>query len=404
MSCTEKVVFNTIDEGDISISMDGPFSPYDFEYVIDNSTGFVTGETGYSFNIQFKFLSSLHGSGQDIITVTFHDDTVIQDIDGNTLLTRTMQTEVYNYYPVVSEQEKAEASSRSYASLVTLILTFATSYSIQLILGGTIEATWLLLGTLQLMSFLPLLSLHLPSNFREFSKNLAVLNGEPQSFPNIFEYYYDTLDIDKEPFTQYFELMNFKTSHLLLNAGRKAMIWIVLGMLMCLSWLIVDFFRPSDKFCKILVKIDTKLRYGMIIRAISQSYISLALSACLNAYTISWKGNISVMNNIISLIVAVVMIYIPTFTYTIIQNTYNLNDAMFQKRFKIFIIDLKTDDPLCFHFTTVFLFRRAVYACCFVIFAFSSKTQISLILSIVILMMLYLLIVTPYKSILSKVL
>jgi len=85
------------------------------------------------------------------------------------------------------------------------LLTFVTSTFITVALGGTIEATWLLLGTLQLMSFIPLFNLNLPGNFREFSRNLAVLHGEPQILPNIFESRIDTKDL--EPLNNYFQLM-----------------------------------------------------------------------------------------------------------------------------------------------------------------------------------------------------
>ena len=293
-------MFNAINEGDISISIDGPLSPYNFKYTIDSSTGYVTGQNGTEFNIKFEFLSNLFGSKQDVITVTINNNNIIQDLDSNYLLTRTMEVEVDFYYAALSEEDKAQASSQSNASIITLLLTFATSILIQVVLGGTIEATWLLLSTLQLMALLPLLSINIPSNFRQFSKNLAVLNGEPEMFPNIFEYYYDTLNIDKQPFNQYFDLMNFKTNYLLLNAGRKTMIWMVIGMFMCLSWLLMDLLHLSRKFGKILTKIDSKLRYGIIIRAISQSYLSLVLSTCLNVYTVSWKGNVSMMSNMIS--------------------------------------------------------------------------------------------------------
>lgn len=78
---------------------------------------------------------------------------------------------------------------------------------------------------------------------------------------------------------------------------------------------------------------------------------------------ISWSGDkISPMSNLIALIASVVMIYIPLLAYGIIFRTPNLNNETFQKRYKTFIVDLRTDTPFGFHFITVFFFRRAVYA------------------------------------------
>ena len=142
----------------------------------------------------------------ETITVKFNNKTIIQDLDGNNLETDFVTKQIPFFLVVVSEQDKAQASQNSVLSIISLILTFATSIFISVVLGGTIEATWLLLGTLQMMSLIPLFNLNLPGNFREFAVNLAVLNGEPQFFPNVFELFIDTSNL--KPFSPYFELMS----------------------------------------------------------------------------------------------------------------------------------------------------------------------------------------------------
>lgn len=345
--CDEDVIFNTVDDGDISIEIEGPLSPYSYSFIIDNTTGFSTGTTSYKYAINIVFESSLFGENEELIKITYNDLSILQDIDGNYLQTSYMEVEVPFQLIVLSEDEKAAASSQSSASIISLLLTFGTSVLIQMVLGGTIEATWLLLGTIQLMSLLPLLNMNLPANFREFSKNLAILNGEPEAIPNIFEYYYDTLDVIKEPFNAYYEIMNFKTQYLLLNAGRKVMIWTTIFIFSAVTWLVMDITHGVGACGKVVGKIDIKMRYGIIIRAVSQSYVSMVLSTALNVYTISWGGdNVSPMSNIIALIGAVVMMYIPVLAFSTIHKSSNLQDPEFKKRYKTFIVDLKTASPL----------------------------------------------------------
>ena len=60
---TENSTFGTIREQDISINIDGNLGPYKFEYFINETTGFVERETNDVFKVQFKFKSSLEGSG-----------------------------------------------------------------------------------------------------------------------------------------------------------------------------------------------------------------------------------------------------------------------------------------------------------------------------------------------------
>ena len=102
----------------------------------------------------------------------------------------------------------------------------------------------------------------------------------------------------------------------------------------------------ANKFGKIIMKIDKKLRYGFIIRAVSQSYVSMVLSTALNVYTVSWAGGgVSVTSNLVALLMAVLMLYIPIISFSIIFKTSDLNDVEFQKRYKTFIVDLKTTCP-----------------------------------------------------------
>ena len=107
----------------------------------------------------------------------------------------------------------------------------------------------------------------------------------------------------------------------------------------------MDMFQDVSKPGKVLMKIDVKLRYGFIIRAISQSYVSLVVSTCLNVYAITWNGDVSYMSNLVAITFAVIMMYIPIISFTTIQNTSDINNPSFQKRLKTFIVDLKTTSP-----------------------------------------------------------
>ena len=226
VACDEIVRFGEIVEGDIDLSIDGPLTNYKLEYTIDNTTGYVVGNTGREFHIKMNFLTNLYGESSETLNIRFNNRKIIHDLDGNDLQTILTKIKIPFYFISLSEQERNVAQNQSSFSLASLLLTFGTNFLISLVLGSAVEATWLLLGSLQLMSLLPLLNIFLPSNFREFTKNLAVLNGEIEVIPNIFETYYDELDINKQPYNRYFYLMGFKTKYLLLNAGRKVEIWL----------------------------------------------------------------------------------------------------------------------------------------------------------------------------------
>ena len=89
----------------------------------------------------------------------------------------------------------------------------------------------------------------------------------------------------------------------------------------------------------------------------------MVLSSALNIYEVSWDiDDMHIFSNIIALTVSVVMIYIPIYAFNILLTTNDLTDPVFKKRYKTFIVDLKTNSPLQFQFISVFFFRRALFA------------------------------------------
>ena len=61
---SENVTFAAYSEGDISISIEGPLAPYKFNFTINSTTEYVTGQVKNRFKIQFEFLSNLAGEHQ----------------------------------------------------------------------------------------------------------------------------------------------------------------------------------------------------------------------------------------------------------------------------------------------------------------------------------------------------
>ncbi|CAI2371721.1 unnamed protein product [Moneuplotes crassus] len=396
----ENVTFGDYSEGDISVSIDGPLSPYEFNFTMNDKTEYIAGQINSRFKIQFEFLSSLAGDHQETITVTFNKPELFIDSDGNALSNTNTSLTIPFFKSVVSDEEKAAASAQSSASLLSLILALGSSTFISVVLGGTIEATWLLFGCIQLMSFVPLFNMNLPGNFREFSKNLAVLHGEPAGLPNLFEYFVDTEGL--EPFNNYFEIMGFKTELIVMNSGRKIELWIIMFLSMGISFLLYDLFAES-KIGKIVRMVDTKIRYGLLIRSVSQFYLSFFLCSVLNIYKISWSGvNVDYFNNACALIAMFTVLYIPIKSFNIVYKAGDLNSEEFKKRYKTIIAGLKISGPLCFQFISLFYFRRGVYASIFVLFNSVPIFQIGSASVVMLSMALYIIIVRPYDSILSN--
>ena len=56
--------FYDIKPGDINITIDGPLAPYEFDFQVGETTGFVPGTQSKNFKIKIDFKSSLYGNDQ----------------------------------------------------------------------------------------------------------------------------------------------------------------------------------------------------------------------------------------------------------------------------------------------------------------------------------------------------
>ena len=61
---SENITFNSMVKSDFEITIDGPLSPYKFDFEVDETTGFIQGQTAERFFIKFTFSSSLLGNNQ----------------------------------------------------------------------------------------------------------------------------------------------------------------------------------------------------------------------------------------------------------------------------------------------------------------------------------------------------
>jgi len=144
--------------------------------------------------------------------------------------------EIKTRYENPSEADKATSSIFSWTSYLQSFSGIFLNSLLSIIMGSSLEATWLLLNTLQLMSFTPLLSLEMPSVFRLYSKQLIGIHGQISLIPNEFKRLSTNLRI--KPYNDYFELMSFETKFFLLNSGSNIEIWIAILLLGLLSFVI----------------------------------------------------------------------------------------------------------------------------------------------------------------------
>ena len=104
-----------------------------------------------------------------------------------------------------------------YSSGGAVILSFIINYALGFIMGNALEATWLLMGTLQLMSVIPLVSIYVATSFWQFCQRLLPLHGIIGWIPNPFVHLSDSSK--ERPYSESYELMSFNSHYLVVNLG-----------------------------------------------------------------------------------------------------------------------------------------------------------------------------------------
>ena len=94
---------------------------------------------------------------------------------------------------------------------------------------------------------IPLMSLYYPPNIIEFCKILVPLHGEPTFLPNIFEEVVFSSGLKFKPYSYNYELMGYKTSFFIINAGRKILLTSGVMVLMPLVMLVAYKLKKTKK-------------------------------------------------------------------------------------------------------------------------------------------------------------
>lgn len=136
--------------------------------------------------IYVTFTSTVLGNKQETIKLTYNNPSVLTDVYENVLETKDTSIETSRRYEVLNASEAATSDASGFLTMLGMVLGIGLSMGISMIMGGSLEATWLLLCTIQLMSMTPVLKLDLPTIFRDFSTKLIGLHGQFTAIPNMF--------------------------------------------------------------------------------------------------------------------------------------------------------------------------------------------------------------------------
>ena len=107
-----------------------------------------------------------------------------------------------------------------------------------------------------MIALLPVTNFFFAPNFREFNKYIAVLNGEPEVIPNVFELSLNMDNFDLKPFNDFYLNQGVKTTYFIFNSSRKLLIWAVIITLMPIAYGASKCLEGKGKLGELSLKID----------------------------------------------------------------------------------------------------------------------------------------------------
>jgi hypothetical protein len=172
--------------------------------------------------------------------------------------------------------DEADSSNENFTDLgniinFAIVVTVSTATVVNL-LNFNLNAIWVLLSTLQIFSYSPLLNIKLPSKLRTIAQGMSF-----NFLPNIFEFFmkYETDSTPKR-----YEEMGYDTTIYLMNCGDLLTMLIINIFFYLLLKLMHNLLRKSDlKVTKLVSKLVEGYEWGFYLRFWIQGYLNIAVTS-----------------------------------------------------------------------------------------------------------------------------
>ncbi len=233
-------------------------------------------------SIQVSVPCSLTGKAE-VFYVTFNSPALVIDQDGNPLSTPSVNAKARGF-AYMDETEKAVTESTGNAFKVLSMVTIAVVLASNAMTSVASGAFWAFMDMLQLISYLPLIDLELPSNMYLFLTKYMSANSLsipfdmlPDWIPDPTKYfdYFSGVVLDSRYVSCGYESFSF-----MYNMSGNLSTWLLLLLFYLL--LRVLSICSSEKHLAFIRRWRHEYEYNAVIRILIESYVSLCFASFLN--------------------------------------------------------------------------------------------------------------------------
>ena len=352
---------------DLSVSIDASY------LVLFDWTASYTNQTTLTIDL------ALHTAllGGELITVQFTNYKVWRGPNGGCLVTQSITAKAISSFM----NSEAAASSMSGFAQYSAYLGIVVTLLLVIIGGGSMEMLWALLNTMQLISYLPIMTPFFPNHVRIMFKILKFTNLNFEFLSQAFQY---SIPVDFTPnsnISDVFQNNGIDSSLFLINWS--SFIFAII-MYAILFWLVViiRYISWSGKFSDFISKIMHSFIFNNCLRFLIEGYLQIFFWSVLNIVLYSINDTVDILSFSISVIFGIICFLYPFMSAALIyDNRKELmsDNELYLKRYGAIYSNLKQNHEW-YHlqFYPIFLLRRLVFVLSLILLEIVPEVQCNL--------------------------
>ena len=270
------------------------------------------------------------------------------------------------------------ASSLSWFAKYTAYFGIVVTIVLIIVGGGSMEMLWALLNTMQIISYLPLLTKYFPQHVRIM---FLILKFSNLNFEFLSQIFMKMINLNMTIAVPYNSVLskNGIDSSLILSNWASILFTLIIYVLLFALAVILNYLWWFSIIKRICTFVINMFLLNYILRFITEGYLEVCFGSILNLFAFEHSTTLEIISLIISFIFATIYILFPFFWFVLIyDNRKELADEneLYIKRFGTMYEELINNKGWEYlQFYPVFLTRRLVFVILLLAFQQYSEIQ-----------------------------
>ena len=298
--------------------------------------------------------------GNEKVTVSFVNYKKFRSSRGGWLTLLQLSATLNSNMVTSTEAVNSMSGFAQYTAYTGIVVTVV----LVIVGGGSLEMIWALLNTMQIISYLPLMTEYFPNHVRIMFQLLKFANMNFDILKQLFQIMIWINIYSSVPYNDIFSQNGIDSWLIVDNWGSVLMTMIAY---FCLFIVAVIFYKLP---CFGLVRrignyIVSLFLFNFVLRFMTEGYIELTFGSTLNLFAFKFSSTVEVVSLVLSGLLAVVLFLFPFMSFVMIYDKRRdiANEhELYLKRFGTMYENLKTDKGWEYlEFYPLFLLRRLIF-------------------------------------------